>query len=61
MVYPANAFNSRLRGDQVPPGSKKTSGVGGPQSPTLSPSSFVLFFIFLPFFLKTKISRLIRP
>ena len=60
VVYPGNAFDSRLRGDLVPLGSsptksqKKTFRVGGPQSPFSISSSFILSFVFPPFFLNTK-------
>ena len=63
VVYPANAFDSRLRGDLLPLGSsptksqKKTFRVGGPQSPFSISSSFILFFVLLPFFLNTKTNK----
>ena len=60
VVYLFNAFDSRLRGDLVPLGSsptksqKKTFRVGSPQLPFSISSSFILFFVLLPFFLNTK-------
>ena len=60
VVYPANVFDSRLRGDKVPLGSnstksqKKTFRVGGPQSPFSISSSFILSFVLLHSFLNTK-------
>ena len=63
VVYPANTFDSRPRGDTVQLSSsptkshKKTFCVGGPQSPFSMSSSFILFFTLSPFFLKTKMSK----
>ena len=42
---------------QNPP--KKSSRVGGPQSPFSISSSIILFFVLFPFFLKTKIPSLL--
>ena len=62
-MYPANAFDSRLRSDYIPLGwsptksQKKTYRVGGPQSPFCISSSYILFFVLLPFFLKIKINN----
>ena len=66
VVYPANAFDSRLRGDWVLLGSsptqskKKTFRVSGPQSPFSVSSSCILFFVLLLFFLKKKKKKKIR-
>ena len=60
LLFSCNAFNSRLRVDYVPLGSgptksqKKTFRDVGPQSPFSISSSFIFFFVLLPFFLNTK-------
>ena len=66
LITSLNVFDSRLRGDQVPLGSsptkisKKTFRVGGPQAPFSFSSSFILFFVLFPFFLKQEWMRSYR-
>ena len=43
-----------FKSDKISKKEKKTFRVGGPQSPFSISSSFILFFILLPFFLKSK-------
>ena len=51
---------SRIHHHKIP-NFKKTFRVGGPQSPLPLSSSFVLFFVLLPFFLSTKMNTSCEP